>query len=67
MTLPAHVMTGLPAVPENQDAEYERWFLAQVQAAIDDPSPDLAHEQVMDEVLAAIAEVCERKARAVSA
>jgi len=34
------------------DAEYDAWFRAQVQAAIDDPGPTVPHEEVMRETRA---------------
>jgi hypothetical protein len=33
-------------------ASYDAWFRAQVQEAIDDPSPSIPHDQVMAEVRA---------------
>ena len=33
-------------------ASYDRWFRAQVQEAIDDPSPSISHDQVMADVRA---------------
>lgn len=41
---------------EEQAASYDRWFRAQVQAALDDPGPNIPHDQVMAEVEAIIAE-----------
>ena len=35
---------------EEQAASYDRWFRAKVQASIDDPRPNIPHEQVMAEV-----------------
>ena len=32
---------------EEQASSYDHWFRAQVQAAIDDPRPDIPHDQVM--------------------
>ena len=32
---------------EEQAASYDRWFRAKVQASIDDPRPNIPHEQVM--------------------
>lgn len=34
--------------------EYDKWFRAQVQAAIDDPRPSIPHAQAMAEVRAAL-------------
>jgi hypothetical protein len=39
---------------EEQDASYDRWFRAKVQAALDDPSPGIPHDQVMAEMQALI-------------
>lgn len=33
--------------PEEQAASYDRWFRAQVQAAIDDPRPSVPHDEAM--------------------
>ena len=41
---------------EEQAASYDRWFRAQVQESIDDPSPCIPHDQVMAEMRALIAE-----------
>lgn len=35
---------------EEQAASYDRWFRAKVQAALDDPSPGIPHDQVMAEM-----------------
>jgi hypothetical protein len=40
--------------PEEQAASYDRWFRAEVQASLDDPRPNLSHEQVMAEIHALI-------------
>jgi hypothetical protein len=40
---------------EEQAANYDRWFRAKVQAAIDDPRPSIPHDQVMAKVDALIA------------
>ncbi|MHC8361349.1 type II toxin-antitoxin system RelB family antitoxin [Pseudomonas sp. LS2P72] len=32
---------------EEQAASYDRWFRAKVQASLDDPRPNVPHEQVM--------------------
>lgn len=47
-----------PCTPE----EYDQWFRAKVQEALDDPRPSIPHEQVMAEVRALI----KNKRRAVS-
>ncbi|HUG23906.1 stability determinant [Piscinibacter sp.] len=39
---------------EEQAASYERWFRAKVQASLDDPRPNIPHDQVMSEVRAAL-------------
>ncbi|NWB54185.1 antitoxin [Pseudomonas sp. F8002] len=39
---------------EEQAASYDRWFRAKVQAALDDPSPGIPHDQVMAEMQALI-------------
>lgn len=41
---------------EEQAASYESWFKAKVENAMDDPRPGIAHEQVMAEMDAIIAE-----------
>jgi uncharacterized protein GlcG (DUF336 family) len=48
-------------------AEYERWFAAQVQAALLDTGPGFSHEQVMQDAYALIDEISQRKARAIAA
>ena len=41
-----------------EEAEaYDAWFRAKVQEALDDPRPDIPHEQVMAEMKAIIAGV----------
>jgi hypothetical protein len=35
---------------EEQAASYDRWFRAEVQASIDDPRPNISHEQAMAEI-----------------
>jgi hypothetical protein len=35
---------------EEQAASYDKWFRAQVQASIDDPRPNMPHDQVMAEM-----------------
>jgi hypothetical protein len=32
---------------EEQAASYDRWFRAKVQASLDDPRPNIPHDQVM--------------------
>ena len=41
---------------EEQAASYDRWFRAKVQASLDDPHPNIPHDQVMAEAEAIIAE-----------
>ncbi|UQS14248.1 antitoxin [Pseudomonas sp. HS6] len=41
---------------EEQAASYDRWFLAEVQASIDDPRPSISHEQVLAEISALMEE-----------
>lgn len=38
-------------------AAYTRWLASEIQAAIDDPRPGIPHEEVMDEMDAAIAAI----------
>lgn len=41
---------------DEQAASYDRWFRAKVQASLDDPRPNIPHDQVMgemDEIIAA--------------
>jgi hypothetical protein len=40
-------MRAYVAQPPQSDAEYEAWFRARVQAAIDDPRPSIPHDIVM--------------------
>ncbi len=40
---------------EEQAASYDRWFRAKVQASLDDPDPNIPHDQVMAEAEAIIA------------
>ncbi|NYH12724.1 type II toxin-antitoxin system RelB family antitoxin [Pseudomonas moraviensis] len=51
---------------EEQDASYDRWFRAEVQASIDDPRPNIPHEQVMAEIQVLMEEV-QRKYEALQA
>ncbi|MNJ01865.1 hypothetical protein D3C73_1616350 [compost metagenome] len=37
---------------EEQAYRYNRWFRAKVQAALDDPRPNIPHDQVMAEMRA---------------
>lgn len=39
---------------EVQAASYDHWFRAQVQAAIDDPRPDVSHDEAMARIRATI-------------
>lgn len=40
---------------EEQAASYDRWFRAKVQASLDDPRPNIPHDEVMAEMRALIA------------
>ena len=51
---------GLPAGLTNDSAEYDRWFRAKVQEALDDPRPSIPHEEVK-------ARFAERRAEALRA
>ncbi|WP_431703444.1 type II toxin-antitoxin system RelB family antitoxin [Pseudomonas sp. BR20] len=44
----------MPADTEEQADSYDRWFRAKVQAALDDPSPGIPHDEVMAEMRALI-------------
>jgi hypothetical protein len=46
---------------EEQAASYDRWFLAQVRASLDDPSPSIPHDQVMAEIDEIISEAESRQ------
>ena len=46
---------GLP------DDEYDAWFRAKVQRALQDPRPSIPHEEVIAQVTAAIQAVADRK------
>ncbi|MGY2289371.1 type II toxin-antitoxin system RelB family antitoxin [Pseudomonas sp. SDO528_S397] len=47
--------TGVPlAESEEHAASYDRWLRAKVQAALDDPSPGVAHDEVMAQMQALI-------------
>lgn len=35
---------------EEQAASYDRWFRAKVQASLDDPRPNVPHDQVMSDM-----------------
>lgn len=37
---------------EEQAASYDRWFRAKVQASLDDPRPNVPHDQVMADMRA---------------
>lgn len=43
------------ATAEEAEA-YDRWFRAEVQASLDDPSPNVPHDQVMADMRAMLAE-----------
>ena len=40
----------------HEAARYDRWFRAQVQESLDDPSPSIPHEEVMRDVRTSIAQ-----------
>lgn len=44
-----------PDMGSQDPVEYDKWFRAKIQAAIDDPSPSIPHDQVMAEMRALIA------------
>ena len=46
--------SGIQADTEEQADSYDRWFRARVQAALDDPSPGIPHDEVMAEMQALI-------------
>ena len=46
--------SGIQADIEEQADSYDRWFRARVQAALDDPSPGIPHDEVMAEMQALI-------------
>jgi len=39
---------------EEQAVSYDRWFRAKVQASLDDPRPNVPHDQVMADMRALI-------------
>ncbi|MCP2020188.1 hypothetical protein D3C87_1207960 [compost metagenome] len=39
---------------KEQAASYDRWFRAKVQASLDDPRPNVPHDQVMADMRALI-------------
>ncbi|WP_205183675.1 stability determinant [Burkholderia sp. LMG 13014] len=43
------------ATAEEAEA-YDRWFRAEVQASLDDPTPNVPHDQVMADMRAMLAE-----------
>ncbi|MBD8096004.1 antitoxin [Pseudomonas fluorescens] len=45
---------GIQADTEEQADSYDRWFRAEVQAALDDPNPGIPHDEVMAEMRALI-------------
>lgn len=46
--------SGIQADIEEQADSYDRWFRAKVQAALDDTSPGIPHDEVMAEMQALI-------------
>jgi hypothetical protein len=45
------------------DDEYDAWFRAKVQRALQDPRPSIPHEEVMAHITAAIQAVADRQKR----
>lgn len=41
---------------EEQATSHDRWFRAKVQASLDDPAPNIPHDQIMAEAEAIIRE-----------
>ncbi|MDQ0738746.1 antitoxin [Pseudomonas sp. W4I3] len=46
--------SGIQADTEEQADSYDRWFRTKVQAALDDTSPGIPHDEVMAEMQALI-------------
>lgn len=46
---------------EEQAASYDAWFRAKVQAAIDDETPNLSHDEVMAEMKSRLAAKREKR------
>ncbi|ROM57741.1 antitoxin [Pseudomonas poae] len=46
--------SGIPLDAEEHTDSYDHWFRAKVQAALDDPSPGIPHDQVVAEMQALI-------------
>ncbi|MDV7213281.1 type II toxin-antitoxin system RelB family antitoxin [Azotobacter beijerinckii] len=46
---------------EEQATSYDRWFRAKVQASLDDPRPNIPHDQVMAEMRAMLAAKREKR------
>lgn len=46
----------------HEAAAYDKWFRAQVQEALDDDSPGIPHEQVMQDIREVIAKAREKRA-----
>lgn len=44
-----------PGMSPQDPIEYDKWFRAQVQAALDDPRPSIPHTQAMAEIRALLA------------
>ncbi|VVM70049.1 antitoxin [Pseudomonas fluorescens] len=49
---PSPIVSGLQT--EEQAASHDRWLRAKVQASIDDPRPNVPHDQVMADMRALI-------------
>lgn len=46
---------------EEQAASYDRWFRTKVQASLDDPRPNIPHDQVMAEMRVILAAKREKR------
>jgi len=45
---------------EEQAASYDRWFRSKVQASLNDPRPNIPHDQVMAEMRGIIADAAKK-------
>jgi len=50
-------------VSDGEASDYDNWLTAEIQAAIDDPRPNIQHEEVMAEMKAEIAVIVRSKKR----
>jgi len=55
---PDSIISGFET--EEQAASHDHWFRAEVQAAIDDPRPDVPHDEAMARIHATI-EIAKKK------